>query len=40
MAEEVRKPNHALLQTEEMDAFAEHKAEAIKSATDRGLIGL
>jgi hypothetical protein len=31
----------APLQTEEMDAFAEHRAEAIesRSATDRGLVG-
>jgi hypothetical protein len=39
MAEEVRKPDHAPLQTEEMDAFAEHRAKAIESATDRGPIG-
>jgi hypothetical protein len=36
-----RMPACALLQTEEMDTFAERRAEAIKShsATDKGLVG-
>ena len=39
MAKEVRKLDHTPLQIEEMDAFVEHRVEAIKSAMDRGPIG-